>query len=454
MQRLDYPPIKVLDCDSQENWGHGTSLINFMKDVNIMELTVNGLTCVGTWNATDGFNITRTVSPIYYQENENFMNRTFRVITSLAEPYTMRRHSSTPLKGNEQFEGFAIDLIHELSQILGFNYTFTLQEDKMYDTMLDKVRNNVTTIKRVLKISTDLAIVDLTITSHRESVVDFTMPFMNLGISILYKRPTKAAPSLFSFMSPFNFDVWLCIMTNKPFKHVRELANQNFIKYGAKKSGSTVTFFRDSGDPIYHEDVSIYDGQCYLRTMMLTSWNLPPLSTSTERHCEVAQIGDLLDSKGYDSTYRNLLSTTVLKLQESGQLSKLKTKWWKEERGGGKCLEVRTSGNPSSLNLKNVGGVFVVLVVGLCLACVIAVMELLCNVYDTCRRTKVPFREELIQELKFIIHCHGSTKPIRKYHHRDRDSVQHDDSREFIHMSLYESSPYGINNTIMKEPFN
>lgn len=29
-----------------------------------------------------------------------------------------------------------------------------------------------------------------------------------------------------------------------PFKNVRELANQNVIKYGAKKGGSTVNFFR------------------------------------------------------------------------------------------------------------------------------------------------------------------------------------------------------------------
>ena len=63
-----------------------------------------------------------------------------------AEPYTMLTCSSTPLKGNRRFEGFAIDLIHELSLILGFNYTFTLQEDKMYDSMLDKVQNHVSQV--------------------------------------------------------------------------------------------------------------------------------------------------------------------------------------------------------------------------------------------------------------------------------------------------------------------
>ena len=56
-----------------------------------------------------------------------------------------------------------------------------------------------------------MAITDLTITSERESAVDFTMPFMNLGISILYQKPKKQPPVLFSFMSPFSTDVWMCM---------------------------------------------------------------------------------------------------------------------------------------------------------------------------------------------------------------------------------------------------
>lgn len=35
------------------------------------------------------------------------------------------------------------------------------------------------------------------------------MPFMNLGISILYKRPTQQPPSFYSFMSPFSKEVWM-----------------------------------------------------------------------------------------------------------------------------------------------------------------------------------------------------------------------------------------------------
>ena len=59
----------------------------------------------------------------------------------------------------------------------------------------------------------DLVVADITITYEREQGVDFTMPFMNLGVTILYKKPTKKDPNLFSFLSPLSFDVWIYIIT-------------------------------------------------------------------------------------------------------------------------------------------------------------------------------------------------------------------------------------------------
>lgn len=77
----------------------------------------------------------------------------------------------------------------------------------------------------------DLGIADLSITYEREQAVDFSLPFMNTGknviigpksgngthpylgpiagISILYKKPQKQPPSLFSFLSPLSVEVWI-----------------------------------------------------------------------------------------------------------------------------------------------------------------------------------------------------------------------------------------------------
>lgn len=68
-------------------------------------------------------------------------------------------------------------------------------------------------IRELLDHKADMAIADLTITSERQTAVDFTLPFMNLGISILFKKPEEAPPDLFSFLKPFSVEVWLYMAT-------------------------------------------------------------------------------------------------------------------------------------------------------------------------------------------------------------------------------------------------
>lgn len=41
----------------------------------------------------------------------------------------MLKLSTNKLEDNDRYEGFGIDLIKELSEMSGFNYTFILQED-------------------------------------------------------------------------------------------------------------------------------------------------------------------------------------------------------------------------------------------------------------------------------------------------------------------------------------
>lgn len=38
-----------------------------------------------------------------------------------------------------------------------------------------------------------------------------------------------------------------------------------------------------------------------------------------------------------DSPFRTAISDAILKLQEEGKLHILKTRWWKEKKGGGAC---------------------------------------------------------------------------------------------------------------------
>lgn len=44
----------------------------------------------------------------------------------------MFKKSDTPLYGNDRFEGYCIDLLRELANILGFTYEIRLVEDGKY----------------------------------------------------------------------------------------------------------------------------------------------------------------------------------------------------------------------------------------------------------------------------------------------------------------------------------
>lgn len=54
------------------------------------------------------------------------------------DPYVMYRKSDKPLYGNDRFEGYCLDLLKELSSILGFIYEVKLVSDGKYGAQNDK----------------------------------------------------------------------------------------------------------------------------------------------------------------------------------------------------------------------------------------------------------------------------------------------------------------------------
>lgn len=84
-----------------------------------------------------------------------------------------------------------------------------------------------------------------------------------------------------------------------------------------------------------------------------------------------------------------MISTAILHLQEKGELSQLKTKWW-NEMGGGKCDEDEEEPTDSNeLGMRNVGGVFLVLILGCGMSVLIAIVEFLWNVREVAVEEKV-----------------------------------------------------------------
>ncbi|CAG5093934.1 Similar to GRIK2: Glutamate receptor ionotropic, partial [Cotesia congregata] len=139
----------------------------------------------------------------------------FRVTTRVGAPWIIKVEDMT--RGMQiddgRYEGYAIDLITEMSEIMKFKFKFQFVPDKQFGVQDPDTKQWNGMIGQLLNREADLAVCDFTITKARESVVDFTMPFMNLGISILYLKPEDKKPELFAFLSPFSTDVWIYVVT-------------------------------------------------------------------------------------------------------------------------------------------------------------------------------------------------------------------------------------------------
>ncbi|KAG5684287.1 hypothetical protein PVAND_013523 [Polypedilum vanderplanki] len=556
------PSFKGLtgEINFNPNTGHRD---NFHLEV--LELVSDGLKKVGTWNSTQGL-ITYHGKLMQTQvETDPFKIKVLKVLTvDNNEPYGMRKLTSMTLNGNDQFEGFGIELIEKLAAKIGFNYTFEIQEDRKYgnrqsdgswDGMIGELQAD----------RADLAITDLTITSDRVEGADFTMPFMDLGIQILFQSPKKAEPELLSFMEPLSKSVWGCVACaillvsvsffilgrmspkewDNPFPCIQEptvLQNQFTLKnsmwftigailqegsdiapkatstrivasiwwfftlimvssytanlasfltvqtsnpaienvadmiaagesgkltYGAKKGGSTLKFFEiaDSNEDHkkmyefmmkYEDDVLMkenIDGVAKAKTQnyafLMESTTIEYI---TQRNCDLMPVGDKLDQKGYGiamkkgSPLRGKLDQAILQMQESGELTRMKTKWWNEKRGGGACDTLPQEGAPR-LSFDHVKGIFLVLFSGCCFGTTLGILRWLFTIRKISKYLEVPFGEVFKDELKFTFEFSKNVKPSYLYR---KESVEYDTTNDSPRESS-ESNSGSRSNSINRE---
>jgi len=222
---------RPLDCSGENSWAHGNSLVNYMKMVSfvglsgqvnfdtsglrtqfsldLMELQMEGLAKVGSWNSLDRLSLSRVEEKAAEAGVEHPMaNKTFVITTILSDPYTMLVESEKKLTGNDRFEGIAMDIATEMSQILGFNFTMKIVDDGAYGGQ-DAHGNWNGMLGEVMDGTADFCIADISITAARAAAFEFSMPWFNLGISILYIKPRSAPPSLLAFLDPFTTDVYV-----------------------------------------------------------------------------------------------------------------------------------------------------------------------------------------------------------------------------------------------------
>ncbi|XP_053400246.1 glutamate receptor 1-like isoform X2 [Mercenaria mercenaria] len=138
------------------------------------------------------------------------VGRTARVVTILEKPFCMYKRDHKVRHGNDRFEGFAVDLIREVADMLNFEYQIYLVHDGNFGTkMSDGSWNGM--IGELLQGNATMSVAPLSINSEREAAVDFTKPFMTRYISVLMKVP-RSETSYFEFLNPLHPTVWFCTL--------------------------------------------------------------------------------------------------------------------------------------------------------------------------------------------------------------------------------------------------
>uniref|UniRef100_A0A8C3KTR1 Glutamate receptor n=1 Tax=Chrysolophus pictus TaxID=9089 RepID=A0A8C3KTR1_CHRPC len=131
---------------------------------------------------------------------------------SKESPYVMYKKNHEQLEGNERYEGYCVDLASEIAKHVGIKYKLSIVGDGKYGARDPETKIWNGMVGELVYGRADIAVAPLTITLVREEVIDFSKPFMSLGISIMIKKPQKSKPGVFSFLDPLAYEIWMCIV--------------------------------------------------------------------------------------------------------------------------------------------------------------------------------------------------------------------------------------------------
>ncbi|XP_067129511.1 LOW QUALITY PROTEIN: glutamate receptor ionotropic, kainate 2-like [Centruroides vittatus] len=218
-------------CQSEQSWKQGKEIVDAMKSINYdgltgtIKLDKNGfrtdfnlietrvyygnLKVDGKWDKINKFTQIQTKEEELEESREIISGMVLRVSSIENKPYFMKSENYTD--DNPQYTGHSIALVQKLSEIANFTFKFHEVEDKEYGKLKGSEWNGM--IGELVKNKADMVVADLTVTQDRQTAVDFTGPYMTLGIGILFKKPSKKDDNLFSFLSPFSVQVWFYMAT-------------------------------------------------------------------------------------------------------------------------------------------------------------------------------------------------------------------------------------------------
>ncbi|KAL8583930.1 hypothetical protein ACOMHN_040663 [Nucella lapillus] len=129
-----------------------------------------------------------------------------------------RDENDNRLKGQPPVEqcctGLSIDILSRLSKELNFNFTLFEIDSPGYGSQVESKNNSAEwtgLVGTVLKRDADVAVAALAITPEREEAIDFSVPFLETGITIVVAiREGAISPT--AFLEPYDYPSWTLIL--------------------------------------------------------------------------------------------------------------------------------------------------------------------------------------------------------------------------------------------------
>ncbi|XP_076594560.1 glutamate receptor 3b isoform X5 [Chaetodon auriga] len=187
-----------------DNYGRRTNYT-----IDVYEMKTGGPRKIGYWNEYARF--VNIMDP-QVSNDSSVENRTIVVTTIMEAPYVMYKKNYMHLDGNDRYEGYCVDLASEIAKHVGIKYKLSIVMDGKYGARDPETKTWNGMVGELVYGRADIAVAPLTITLVREEVIDFSKPFMSLGISIMIKKPQKSKPGVFSFLDPLAYEIWMCIV--------------------------------------------------------------------------------------------------------------------------------------------------------------------------------------------------------------------------------------------------
>ncbi|XP_066270647.1 glutamate receptor 2-like isoform X4 [Branchiostoma lanceolatum] len=233
---------KLECCEEKRPWKYGKLVLEYLKKVEedgvmrrlrfsgrghpnnpsygIMNLLCSGWKKVGSWSED-----TRLImhNPVRFMGGadsvvdyvSDLMNRTLKVVTIEEPPfifYSEKDEHGRPRKGNDRFYGFCKDMMEHFSKHLGFKYEMYMVEDENFGAR-DPVTGKWNGMVRDLVVKkADVAAASFTISYEREQDIDFTKPYIDIGLTFVLSNKIEKEDRPFKFLDVFEPNLWLSIL--------------------------------------------------------------------------------------------------------------------------------------------------------------------------------------------------------------------------------------------------